>query len=34
MCLLAMGADAGNAFAEAPPATEVFYMRIDDQFRE
>ena len=33
-CLLAMGADAGNAFAEAPPATEVFYMRIDDQFRE
>ena len=29
-----MGADAGNAFAEAPPATEVFYMRIDDQFRE
>ena len=33
-CLLAMGADAGNAFAEAPPATEPFYMRIDDQFRE
>ena len=33
-CLFAMGADAGNAFAEAPPATEVFYIRIDDQFRE
>jgi hypothetical protein len=33
-CLLAMGADAGNAFAEAPPTTEPFYMRIDDQFRE
>ena len=33
-CLVAMGADAGNAFAEAPPATEPFYMRIDDQFRE
>jgi hypothetical protein len=33
-CLLAMGADAGNAFAEAPPATEVFYMQIDDQFCE
>ena len=32
--LIAMGADAGNAFAEAPPATEPFYMRIDDQFRE
>jgi hypothetical protein len=34
LCLIAMGADAGNAFAEAPPATEPFYMRIDDQFRE
>ena len=34
LCLLAMGADAGNAFAEAPPATQIFYMRIDDQFRE
>jgi Reverse transcriptase (RNA-dependent DNA polymerase) len=32
--LIAMGADAGNAFAEAPPATEPFYMRIDDQFTE
>ena len=34
LCLIALGADAGNAFAEAPPATEPFYMRIDDQFRE
>ena len=34
LCLIAMGADAGNAFAEAPPATEPFFMRIDDQFRE
>ena len=33
-CPIAMGADAGNAFAEAPPATEPFFMRIDDQFRE
>ena len=32
--LIAIGADAGNAFAEAPPATQVFYMRIDDQFHE
>ena len=31
--LLAMGADAGNAFAEAPPPLQKFYMRIDDQFR-
>ena len=34
LCLLAMGADAGNTFAEAPPATEPFFTRIDDQFRE
>ena len=35
LCLIAMGADAGNAFAEAPPppATEPFYMQIDYQFR-
>ena len=31
---IAMGADTGNAFAEAPPATEPFNMRIDDQLRE
>ena len=31
--LLAMGADAGNAFAEAPPPLQKFYMKIDDQFR-
>ena len=29
-----MGADAGNAFAEAPPPREPFYMSIDDQYRE
>jgi hypothetical protein len=28
-----LGADAGNAFAEAPPPVEPFYMAIDDQFR-
>ena len=33
-CLIAMGADAGNAFAEAPAPTTPFFMRIDDQFRE
>ena len=33
-CLVAMGADAGNAFAEAPPPEVPFYMRIDDQYRE
>jgi hypothetical protein len=32
--LIAMGADAGNAFAEAPPVTEPFFMRIDDRFLE
>jgi hypothetical protein len=31
--LLAMGADAGNAFAEAPPPLQKFYMRIDEPFR-
>jgi Reverse transcriptase (RNA-dependent DNA polymerase) len=34
LCLLAMGADAGNAFAEAPPPQQPFYMIIDDQFME
>jgi Reverse transcriptase (RNA-dependent DNA polymerase) len=29
-----LGADAGNAFAEAPPPIEPFYMHVDDQFRE
>jgi ribosomal protein S12 len=33
-CLVAMGADAGNAFAEAPAPTTPFFMRIDDHFRE
>jgi hypothetical protein len=28
-----LGADAGNAFAEAPPPIQPFYMAIDDQFR-
>jgi hypothetical protein len=28
-----LGADAGNAFAEAPPPVQPFYMAIDDQFR-
>ncbi|KAI2501046.1 hypothetical protein MHU86_13400 [Fragilaria crotonensis] len=32
--LIAMGADAGNAFAEAPPPVQPFYMIIDDQFAE
>ena len=31
--LLVMGADAGNAFAEAPPPLQRFYMRIYEQFR-
>ena len=31
--LLAMGADAGNAFAEAPPHQQKFFMRVDEQFR-
>ena len=29
-----LGADAGNAFAEAPPPIEPFYMQVNDQFRE
>lgn len=33
--LLAMGADAGNAFfAEAPPPVQPYFMIIDDQFAE
>lgn len=32
--LIAMGADAGNAFAEAPPPVQPFFMIIDDQFAE
>ena len=32
--LISLGADAGNAFAEAPPPIEPFYMVIDDQFHE
>ena len=32
--LISIGADAGNAFAEAPPPVEPFYMAIDDQFNE
>jgi Reverse transcriptase (RNA-dependent DNA polymerase) len=32
--LISIGADAGNAFAEAPPPVEPFYMVIDDQFHE
>ena len=31
---IAMGADPGNAFAEAPPPIQPFYMIIDDQLRE
>jgi hypothetical protein len=31
--MTALGADAGNAFAEAPPPVQPFYMAIDDQFR-
>jgi hypothetical protein len=31
--MTALGADAGNAFAEAPPPVEPFYMEIDEQFR-
>ena len=29
-----MGADAGNAFAEAPPPNQQFYMEIDEQFHD
>ena len=28
-----LGADAGNAFAEAPPPDQAFYMLIDDQYK-
>jgi hypothetical protein len=31
--MTAIGADAGNAFAEAPPPVLPFYMAIDDQYR-
>lgn len=31
---IALGADVGNAFAEAPPPEHPFFMRVDDQFRE
>jgi Reverse transcriptase (RNA-dependent DNA polymerase) len=30
---IVLGADAGNAFAEAPPPDQAFYMIIDDQYR-
>ena len=30
--MLVMGADAGNAFMEAPPPHQQFYMEIDDQY--
>lgn len=32
--LISLGADAGNAFARAPPPVEPFYMAIDNQFHE
>ena len=32
--LVSLGADAGNAFAEAPPPVEPFYMMVDAQFQE
>ena len=32
--LISLGADAGNAFAKAPPPVEPFYMLIDDQYHE
>lgn len=31
---IAIGADVGNAFAEAPAPAEGFYMEADDQFRD
>ena len=31
--LIVLGADAGNAFAEAPPPDQPFYMLIDEQYR-
>ena len=30
---IVLGADTGNAFAEATPPDQVFYMIIDDQYR-
>ena len=32
--LISIGEDAANAFAEAPPPVEPFYMKIDSQFQE
>jgi hypothetical protein len=32
--LISIGADPANAFAEAPPPVEPFYMKIDSQFQE
>jgi len=32
--MLVVGADAGNAFAEAPPPKQEFFMRIDAQYRD
>jgi hypothetical protein len=32
--LIAIGCDVGNAFAEAPPPSQPFYMYIDEQFRD
>jgi hypothetical protein len=32
--MIVIGADAGNAFAEAPPPDQPFYMLIDEQFNE
>ena len=31
-CMIALDANAGNAFAEASPTKDPFYMTIDDQF--
>ncbi len=32
--LITLGCDVANAFAEAPPPKEPFYMKVDDQFRD
>ena len=32
--LISLGADVGNAFAEAPPPVEPLYMIMDDQYHE
>ena len=32
--MIALGADAGNTFAEAPLTNDPFYMTVDDQFTE